>query len=168
MQLSSPRLAPRWPRIWPKCPQDAPKTGQDSPKMTVHMAKMAQKSFLKRRCHNNLNSTSSTNCFLRTSRTKMPFSRPQVAPRWPHTWPRSTQEAPKTGQDSPKTAIDTPTMAQETFLKRRCHINLKVTSSTSRFLHTSRAKTPFSSFQNGPETPQEGSQMASSSAKMAP
>ena len=167
-QVSSPRVAARWPHIWPRSPQEAPKTGQDSPKMAIDTPTMAQEGLLKRRCHNNLNLTSPTSYFLHTSRTKTQFSSPPMAPRWPHIWPRSPQEAPKTGQDSPQTAIDTPAMAQETFLKRRCHINLKVASSTSHLLHTSPAKTPFSSCQDGPKTPPDAPQMAPRQAKVAP
>ena len=151
-----------------KMPPNAPKTDQDSPKMTVHIATMAQQILFKRRCHNNLNSTSSTSLFFHTSRAKMPIPSLRVAARWPHIWPRSPQEAPKTGPDSPKTAIDTPTIAQETFLKRRCHNNLNLTSRTSYFLHTSRAKTPFSSCQDGPKTLPNGPEMAPRRAKIAP
>ena len=129
---------------------------------------ITQVSFLKRRCHNNLNFTSPTSHFLHTSRGKTPFSSPRVAPRWPHIWPRCPQDSSKTGRDSPNTAGSTPTMVQESSLKSRCHNNPNFTSSTSHLLHTSQAKTPFSSFQDGPKTPQDGPQMAPSSAKMAP
>ena len=136
--------------------------------MAIGKPTMVQESFLKRRCHNNLNFTSSTSHSLHTSRTKTPFSSPRVAPRWPHIWPRCSQDAPKTGQDSPWMAVNMPTIAQEGFLQRRCHNNLNLTSPTSYLLHTSRAKTPFSSCQDGSKTPPDGPQMAPSSAKIAP
>ena len=129
--FSSSRVAPQWPHIWPRCPQDAPKTGRDSPNMAISKPTMVQESFLKRRCHNNLNFTSSTSHFLHTSLAKTQFSSLRVAPRWPHIWPRCPQDAPKTRQDSSWMAVNMPTIAQEGLLKRRCQNNPNFTSSTS-------------------------------------
>ena len=53
-------------------------------------------------------------------------------------------------------------------MQRRCHNNMNLTSPTSYFLHTSRAKTPFSSCQDGPETLPNGPEMAPRQAKIAP
>ena len=181
MLFSSPRVAPKWPHICPRCPQDVPKTGRDSPNMATGKPTMVQESFLKRRCHNNLNFTSSTSCCLHTSRTKTPFSSPRVAPRWPNVWPRCPQDAPKTGQHSPWMAINMPTMAQEGLLKRRCQNNPNFTSSTSYLLHNSQPKTLFSSPrvpprlphvwprcpQDAPKTGQDNPKMAVSMPTMA-
>ena len=105
---------------------------------------------------------------LRMFQAKTPFASPRVARRWPQVGPRCPQDAPKTGQDSPKMVLSMPTMAQESLLQRRCHNNLTFTSSTSYFLHTSRAKTQFSSCQDGPKTLPNGLQLAPRRAKIAP
>ena len=165
----------------PKVSQDGPTYGQDPTKHPARLAKIAPRwpkyahdgprSLFKRRCHNNLSFTSSISHLLHISHTKMLFSSPRMAPRWPHVWPRCPQDAPQTGPDIPKTPISTPTMVNDTFSRTRCHNNLNFTSSPSLSLHTSRTKTPFTSFQGGPlDSPrlppdgpkfgQDGSQMA--------
>ena len=129
---------------------------------------MAQEGLLQRRCHNNLNLTSPTSYFSHTSRAKTPFSScqdgPKTLPNGPEMAPRRAKIAPKW----PKITQAGPKMAQDGSLKRRRHNSIELIPPTSHFLHTSRAKTPFSSCQDGPEPPPNGAQMAPRRAKIAP
>ena len=111
---------------------------------------MPQESFLKRRCHNNLNFTSSTSHLLHTSQAETPFSSFQDGSKTPQDGPQMAPSSAKMAPRWPKIAQDGPKMAQDSNLKRRRHINIELASPSPRFWRMSLAKSSFSSLYHKP------------------